>query len=150
MKDTVVVRINGPLERVAELFADPSKNTSWMDDVERYEPLSGEQGMPGSTYRLIPRKGSMVFTATVVDRKLPRELRLRLEASSVAVDVHATLSTLANGQTRLVSEEEFEFKGLAKLFSVFARPAIRKAHRQHMEAFKQFAERKLDIGSAAT
>lgn len=150
MKDTVVVRINGPLDRVAELFADPSNNTSWMDDVERYEPLSGEQGMPGSTYRLIPRKGSMVFTATVVERKLPRELRLRLEASNVGVDVHATLSTLANGQTRLVSEEEFEFKGLAKLFSVFARPAIRKAHRQHMEAFKQFAERKLDIGSAAT
>ena len=149
MKDTVVVRINGPLERVAELLADPSKNTSWMDDLERYEPLSGEQGMPGSTYRLIPRKGSLVFTATVVERKLPRELRLRLEASSVAVDVYATLSTLANGQTRLVSEEEFEFKGLAKLFSVFARPAIRKAHRQHMEAFKQFAERKLDIGSAA-
>ena len=149
MKDTVVVRINGPLEKVAELFADPSKNTSWMDDVERYEPLSGEQGMPGSTYRLIPRKGLLVFTVTVLERKLPREWRLRLEAASVAVEVHATLATLANGQTRLVSEEEFEFKGLAKLFSLFARPAIRKAHRQHMEAFKQFAERKLDIGSAA-
>lgn len=149
MKDTVVIRISAPLEKVAELFADPSNNTSWMDDVERYEPLSGEQGMPGSTYRLIPRKGWLVFTATVLERKLPRELRLRLEAPSVVVDVHATLSTIATGQTRLVSEEEFEFKGLAKIFSLFARPAIRKAHRQHMEAFKQFAERKLDIGSVA-
>ena len=149
MKDTVVVRISGPLEKVAKLFADPRSNTTWMDDVERYEPLSGDQGMPGSTYRLIPRKGSLVFTATVLERNLPHELRLRLEASSVAVDVHATLSALATGQTRLVSEEEFEFKGLAKIFSLFARPAIRKAHRKHMEAFKEFAERQLDIGSAA-
>ena len=144
-----MVRISGPLEKVAELFADPSKSTAWMDDLERYEPLSGQQGMPGSTYRLIPRKGSMVFTATVLERKLPHELRLKLEAANVTVDVHSTLSTIATGQTRLVSEEEFEFKGLAKIFSLFARPAIRKAHRHHMEAFKQFAERQLDIGSAA-
>ena len=74
MKDIVVVEIDAPQERVAALYADPENTTKWMDDVERYEPLSGEQGMPGSTYRLIPKQGSMVFTATVVKRNLPSEL----------------------------------------------------------------------------
>ena len=141
MKDTAVVEIAAPQDKVAELFVDPRNNTAWMEDVARYEPLSGQQGMPGSTYRLIPKKGSMVFTATVVERTLPNTLRLSLDASNVTVDVRTTLSPIAADRTRLVSEEEFRFKGLSRIFSLFARPAIRKAHRQHMEAFKQFAER---------
>ena len=141
MKDTVVVEINAPLEKVAALFADPENNTKWMDDVERFEPLSGEQGMPGSTYRLIPKQGSLVFTATVVRRNLPSELRLSLDATNVTVDVNAALSALPEGRTRLESEEEFKFKGFwSKVFSVLARPSIRKAHRKHIEAFKRFAE----------
>ena len=144
MKDIVVVEIDGPLEEVAALYADPANNTKWMEDVGRYEPLSGEQGMPGSSYRLIPKQGSMIFTARVVSRNLPHELRLRLEAGNATVDVHATLSTLADGRTKLVSEELFEFKGVwNKLFGLLARPAIRKAHRKHIEALKHFAERRL-------
>ena len=49
MKSTVTVDIDAPQEMVAALLADPSKNVKWMDDIERSEPISGEQGMPGST-----------------------------------------------------------------------------------------------------
>jgi hypothetical protein len=60
----------------------------------------------------------MLFTATVVRRELPRELRLRLEAPTVTVDVHGTLSALPDGRTRLVSNEAFQFKGFwSKAFS---------------------------------
>ena len=141
MKDIVVVEINAPQQKVAALYADPENNTKWMDDVGRYEPLSGEPGMPGSTYRLIPKQGSMVFTATVVGRNLPHDLQLNLEASNVTVEVFGTFSTLTDGRTRLVSEEEFTFKGFwSRLFGLFARRSIRKAHRKHIEAFKRFAE----------
>jgi Polyketide cyclase / dehydrase and lipid transport len=141
MRSIVVVDINAPQKQVAALYADPGNNPKWMDDLERYEPLSGDQGTPGSTYRLIPKRGSMVFTATVVSRNLPDELRLRLDSSSATVDVHGTLSTLADGRTRLVSEEVFKFKGIwNSVFGLLARPAIRKAHRGHIEAFKRFAE----------
>lgn len=142
MKSIVAVDINAPQEEVAALFANPGNNAKWMEEVERYEPVSGEQGMPGSTYRLIPNKGSMVFTATVVSRNLPNKLRLRLEASNVTVDVRGTMSTLPGSGTRLVSEEVFKFKGVwSWVFGLLARRAIRKAHRTHMEAFKRFAER---------
>jgi polyketide cyclase/dehydrase/lipid transport protein len=141
MNSTVVVDIDAPQEMVAALFADPSKNVKWMEDVERSEPISGEQGMPGSTYRLVPKKGSMLFVATVVSRSLPNELRLTLDASNVTLDMHGTLSTLPDGRTRLVSEEEFRFKGLWRAaFGLLAWSAIRKAHRRHIEAFKRFAE----------
>jgi hypothetical protein len=141
MNSTVIVDIDAPQEMVAALLADPSKNVRWMDDVERSEPISGEQGMPGSTYRLVPKKGSMLFVATVVSRSLPNELRLTLDASNVTAAVHGTLSTLSDGRTRLISEEEFKFKGLWSIaFGLLARRAIRKAHRRHIEAFKRFAE----------
>lgn len=36
--------------------------------------------MPGSTYRLVPKSGAMIFVATVVSRDLPNEICLSLDA----------------------------------------------------------------------
>jgi hypothetical protein len=141
MKNVIELDINLPQERVAALFADPRNTTKWMDDVERYEPISGEPGMPGSTYRLVPKTGKMVFVATVISRTLPNEARLTLDASSVSVSVTGTFVAVSPDRTRLVSEEVFSFKGLFnKLFGFVAQGSIRNAHRRHMEAFKRFAE----------
>src|SRR5437899_2684920 len=130
-----------PRERLAALFVDPARMTQWMDDVDRVEAISGEPGTPGSKYRLVPKKGSMVFVATVVARDLPRESRLILEAPNVAVSVKGTLVALSSDRTRLVSEEVFSFKGLVgKVFGFLAQKSIRYAHRRHIEAFKRFAE----------
>jgi hypothetical protein len=141
IKSTVTLEIGRPQAQVAELYADPRLATRWMDDLERVEPVSGELGLPGSQYRLVPKKGKMVFVATVLARDLPREVRLRLEASNATVLVTGRLHSLSTDRTRLVSEEVFRFEGLFNtLFGFFAQGAIRKAHRRHMEAFKVFAE----------
>ena len=141
MKSVVELDINRSQERVATLFADPENNPKWMGDLARYEPLSGQPGMPGSTYRLVPKKGEMVFLATIVSRNLPNEIRLSLVASNVTVSITARFIQLSVEKTRLVSEEEFSFKGLVgKLVGFFAQGSIRKAHRRHIEAFKRFAE----------
>jgi hypothetical protein len=142
MKSVVQLDIDVPRAPLAALFTDPELNTQWMDDIERIEPISGQLGKPGSRYRLVPKKGSMVFVATVVARDLPRESRLNLEASNVVVSVKGTLTALSPNRTRLVSEELFTFKGLLnKAFGFLAQRSIKKAHRQHMESFKRFAER---------
>lgn len=141
MKSIVELDINRSQQQVAMLFADPENNPKWMDDLARYEPLSGQPGMPGSTYRLVPKKGEMVFLATIVSRNLPNEIRLSLDASNVTVSITARFIQLSVEKTRLVSEEEFSFKGLVgKLVGFFAQGSIRKAHRRHIEAFKRFAE----------
>ena len=52
---------------------------------ERVEKISGQLGMPGSKYRLVPKKGKMVFVATVLARNFPTNLIESLEASNVTV-----------------------------------------------------------------
>jgi hypothetical protein len=91
MRSIIELEINVPQAKLAELLADPENNTKWMDDIERYEPISGPPGMPGSKYRLVPKTGKMLFTATVVGRDLPDESRLILEASNVVVSVRDNL-----------------------------------------------------------
>lgn len=141
MKSVVEVEIDKPLERVAELFADPGNNPKWMHDLARYEPLSGDQGMPGSTYRLVPKEGDRIFVGTVIERNLPIELRLNLEGSTVDVAIKGTFSPLSSGRTKLVSEEIFTFKGANnETVSVATQDAIRSAHRRHINDFKIFAE----------
>jgi hypothetical protein len=111
MKSVVEVEISLPQKEAAELYADPRLNSTWMHDIARYEPLSGEEGMSGSTYRLVPKEGDMIFIATVVERNLPDELRLHLEASEVEVEVKGTFISLSPIRTKFISEEVFTFKG---------------------------------------
>jgi hypothetical protein len=139
MRDVVQINIAASLGSVAQRFGDPRNSPRWMTDLKRYEPISGEQGAPGSKYRLVTDR--LDFVATVVEKKLPRSVKLRLEAPDVSVDIDATFSALPSGATRLVSTEEFSFRGLrGKVAGLFARRAIHRVHRRQMEAFKQFVE----------
>lgn len=148
-KSVVEVEIGVPRDRVVELFTRPELIPEWMDDVARYEPVSGEPGTPGSQYRLVPRSGSMEFVATVLELNLPGEVRMRLDGSSATVLVTARFSALPSCRTRLVSEETFWFAGLfGTLFGPLALGVIRDAHHRHMEAFRRFAESRAPVPSA--
>jgi hypothetical protein len=141
MKSVVEVEIKRPQKEAAELYADPRNNPKWMHDIARYEPLSGEGGMPGSTYRLVPKEGEMIFVATVVERNLPDELKLHLEASDVEVEVKGTFSSLSPTSTKFISEQVFTFKvAEAETVSPAVKEDIKTAHRRHIEDFKRFAE----------
>src|ERR1043166_6326544 len=87
MKSVVELEIAAPQARVATLLADPQPAPRWMNDVARYEPLEGTPGMPGTRYRLVPKKGSRTFVATVLTRDLPTAASVRLEAANVTVIV---------------------------------------------------------------
>jgi hypothetical protein len=142
VKSTVIIDVDAPPKDVANLFADPSINVQWMHEFDRYEPVSGKQGMPGSVYRLIPKSGDMLFTATVVKR-FPDQIHLNLEADNVTVEIHGTIKTLENGRTRLISKENFKFKGVwNKVYGTLSHPAIHNGHRRQIKAFKAFAELK--------
>jgi hypothetical protein len=140
MKDIVAVEIDAPQAKVAELFADPGNNPEWMEDLKAYEPLTGEPGLPGSTYRLAQGDGGLTFTATVIARDLPREVRLALDSPKVAVSIRTTFGK-SDRRTRLVSTERFRFKGVfGPVLGWLARRSIHRAHSRQMQAFKRFAE----------
>ena len=141
MKSIVEVEINRPQKEAAELYADPRNNLKWMHDLARYEPLSGEEGMPGSTYRIVLKEGDLIFVATVVERNLPEQLKLHLQASDVDVDVTGTFSSLSPTRTKLISEEVFTFKEEEEeSVSPSVKDNIKATHRHHIEDFKRFAE----------
>jgi hypothetical protein len=140
MKSVVELEINATRDRVAALFSDPRNMVKWMDDMD-YEPLTGPQGEPGSTYHLGQRDG-MWFTATVLAKNLPKEMQLRLDLPDLEVAITDKFVALPSGHTKLTSTEDFRWKGiLSRLKGVFARGAMKRAHRRHMESFKQYAER---------
>ena len=139
MTSIVELEINKPKTEVERLFTDPANNPKWMHDLKGYEPISGEQGFPGSEYRLLPKKGSRVFTATVITRNAT-ELKLKLDAADVQVLITAQLIEQSLSKTKLISKEVFTFKGLFSLFGWLATPAIKSAHKKHMNDFKDFAE----------
>ena len=142
MKSVVELDINVPQSRAADLYMDPSNNPKWMDEIDRIEPISGTLGEPGSVYRMVPKRDDRVFVATVVAKDPPAETRLSLVAPDTSVSVTAKLHAVADGRTKLISEETFEFQGLlGRVIGLVASPAIRRAHRRHMESFKRFAER---------
>jgi hypothetical protein len=142
MRSVAVVDIEAPRTSVAERYADPRNNPKWMTDLERFEALNGDAGMPGSTYRLISEQPHLNFVATVIERRLPESVRIRLDAPSLSIDIHVTFSTLSPEKTRLTSTEVFRFKGLfGRAMSLFGRKAIHAAHQQQMNAFKAYAER---------
>jgi hypothetical protein len=142
MMSRVELEINARHEPVAEAFAEPRNNPAWMDDIDRIEPLSGELGQPGSTYRIVPKRGNGIFVASVEKRALPVELKLSLDSPRVSVLIRDTFQRINDTQTKLISEEIFTFKGLfGRLAGLFGRRAIKRAHRRHMESFKRFAER---------
>jgi hypothetical protein len=141
LKSVIEVEIDRPLQDVAELFADPHNNTEWMQDVKRYEPVSGEQGLPGSTYRLVPKEGELMFLATVMKRNLPHELRVNFTAATVDMAMTARMAALSPTRTKLISEEEFTFKDSEnEPVDSSVKEAIKANHRRHIEAFKHFAE----------
>jgi hypothetical protein len=138
MKSIFETEINVPRAKLAEFYANPQNNVKWMEDLERSEYISGELGMPGSKYRFIPKKGTMVFTATVITRDIPNELQLILESPTVDVLVTAKFIVLSPEKTKFISEEVFTFKGFFnKAFGFLAKGAVTKAHHKHMEDFKK-------------
>ena len=140
MESVVQIEIGSPLSRVATLFADPRIAPKWMRDIKGVERISGDVGMPGSKYRLVPTEGNLEFVATVISRNLPREVSILLDHPTVSVSVTGTFAAVSPQRTLLTSREIFRFKGVNWVFGLFARRAIDKVHREQMENFKRYAE----------
>jgi len=143
MKSVVELDIQAPCEAVAALFADPANTPEWMHDIKRCEPIEGRMGMPDSRYRMVPKTGDMEFVATVLSRTLPDQVILRLDGKNIVVLVTDRFIATSPRTTRLVSEEDFRFTTpFSWISGFFAQSSIRKAHRQHIESFKEFAEKR--------
>ena len=143
MKYTTEIEINLPIEKVIELFDNPSNLKKWMEGLQSFEPISGTPGQAGTKSRLKFKMGKreieMIETITV--RNLPEEFSGTYEAKGVFNSVSNRFVALPENRTKYVSEQEFQFKGFMKIIGMLMSGAFKKQSFKYLNDFKTFAEK---------
>ncbi len=143
IKYTVSIDIDLPRPRVIELFDNPANLSHWMKGLQAFEPLSGQPGQPGAKARLVFQMGRrrMEMIETIVARNLPHEYTGTYEAPGVFNIVCNRFEELGPQRTRLISENEFQFRSLfMKVIGFLMKGAFPKQSLKYLADFKTFAE----------
>ena len=161
MKYTLWIEIALPLERVAQLLADPANIPKWLRGVVLHEPLNGLHGQVGTRSRVVMETGQQKFEGTeTITRREPADLRGIPKGSVVHFEreivgegmwsaVHERLTEAGANTTLWVSENEYRFSGLLmRLVGLLMPGTFRKQSLQHMQDFKAFAEQGQDVREA--
>jgi hypothetical protein len=134
--------INLPRDKVIELFDNPENLTKWMEGLQTFDHISGDQGKPGAISRLMfDHKGRRLeMIETILSRNLPEEFTGTYQTKGVINKVVNHFYADGPTRTRWVAKNEFQFSGLMNLMAIFMRSAFPKQSQHHMEKFKAFAE----------
>lgn len=158
MKYTVSIEIALPLERVAQLLADPANIPKWLRGVVLHEPLNGLHGQVGTKSRVVMETGQQKFEAIeTITRREPADLQNIPKGSVVHFEreivsegmwsaARERLTEVGPNTTFWESENEYRFSSLMmRLVGLLMPGAFRKQSQQHMQDFKAFAEQGKDI-----
>lgn len=144
MKYTQEIIINKPIKEVVALFDNSNNLYEWMEGLQKFEHLSGTPGEPGAKSKLLFKMGNreieMIETITV--RDLPTEFSGTYEANGVFNIQKNKFISISDNQTKHVTENEFQFKGVMMNLMGFLMPgAFKKQSYKYLKAFKTFAEK---------
>lgn len=158
MKYTESIEIALPLERVAQMLADPAHMPKWLRGLVLHEPLSGVHGQVGTRSRVVMQMGQQTFEATeTITRREPADLSSIPKGSVVHFEreivgegmwnaARERLTEIGPDTTLWVSENEYRFSGLLmRLVGLLMPGTFRKQSQQHMQDFKAFAEHGKDV-----
>ncbi|HET8670004.1 MAG TPA: SRPBCC family protein [Candidatus Saccharimonadales bacterium] len=161
MKYTVSIEIALPLERVAQLLADPANIPKWLRGVILHEPLNGLHGQVGTKSRVVMETGQQKFEVIeTITRREPADLRNIPKGSVVHFEreivgegmwsaAHERLTEAGPNTTLWESENEYRFSSLMmRLVGLLMPGTFRKQSLQHMQDFKAFAEQGQDVREA--
>ncbi|HYI58331.1 MAG TPA: SRPBCC family protein [Microlunatus sp.] len=160
MKYTVSIEIALPLERVAQLLADPAQLPKWLRGLVLHEPLNGMHAQVGTKSRVVMQMGQqkMEGTETITRREpanlrgIPRDSVVHFDREIVAKGMWSAarerLTEVGPETTLWASENEYRFGLPMRLVAPLMRGAFRKQSLQHMQDFKAFAEQGTDVRGA--
>lgn len=143
MKYTQEIIINKPIKEVVALFDNPNNLYEWMEGLQKFEHLSGTPGEPGAKSKLLFKMGNreIEMIETITARDLPTEFSGTYEANGVFNIQKNKFISIADNQTKHVTENEFQFKGVMMNLMGFLMPgAFKKQSYKYLKAFKTFAE----------
>ena len=161
MRFTDSVEIGLGREETARLLSDPDCLPKWLRGLVRHEPISGAHWEVGAVSKFVICHGSDETEAveTVTARRpvdlagLAGEDEVYFERELVAEGMlnitRDRLIELNPRRTRWESENEYRFDSLAwRVLAPVMRRAFQKQARLHMQDFKAFAERGVDVRTA--
>lgn len=144
MKYTQEIIINKPIKEVVALFDNPNNLYEWMEGLQKFEHLSGTPGEPGAKSKLLFKMGNreIEMIETITARDLPTEFSGTYEANGVFNIQKNKFISISDNQTKHVTENEFQFKGVMMKLMGFLMPgAFKKQSYKYLKAFKTFAEK---------
>jgi hypothetical protein len=158
MKQTVSIQIALPREQVVQLIADPANFAKWLRGLILHESISGAPGQVGARSRVVFQMGQQKFEGIeTITRREPTDLRQIPKAAVVQFDreivgegmwsvVRDRFTEAGPATTLWESESEYRFSGLLmRLVGLLMPGAFRKQSEGHMQDFKAFAERGIDV-----
>jgi len=151
MKYEVDEIIDLPRSKVIELFDSEENLFKWQKGLVAVEHLSGDKGEVGAKTKIIFEMGKrrVEMIETITEKSLPDLFTCTYEADSVFNIVNTRFVEEAPDKTRIISENEFRFSSIfMKLMGLFGKKMFSKTTCSYLEAFKNFAERGIDINAA--
>ncbi len=143
MKYTITLDVGVPVKKLIELFDNLENMYKWMEGLEKVEHLEGTPGTAGAKSKLIFQMGKrqVEMIETITAKNLPEEFSASYEAPGVFNIISNHFQEIDDSSTRYISEQEFQFQGLAMKVMGWVMPgAFKKQTLKHMMSFKVFAE----------
>ncbi|MHA1198921.1 MAG: SRPBCC family protein [Candidatus Heimdallarchaeaceae archaeon] len=141
MKYKTEVIINLPREKVIEKFDGFENMKKWQKGLKSYEHVSGEVGRTGAQTKLVYDGigRNVEIIETIIKRDLPNYFVAKYETKGVKNINYNHFHLETENSTKWVADNEFEFKGMMSLMSIFNRGEFKKQTLKDMIAFKDFA-----------
>lgn len=143
MKYTNEVEINLSRQRVIELFDSAENMKHWQPGLQSYEFLSGTPGQEGAKMRLRFKMNNreLEMIETITKRNFPDEFDGIYEAKGVYNIQKNRFIDLGPNKTKWISESEFRFSGIMKVFGFLFPGMFKKQSQKYLDLFKEFAEK---------
>ncbi|MEP1094561.1 MAG: SRPBCC family protein [Cyclobacteriaceae bacterium] len=142
MKYSIDILIDVPREKAAELIGNASNMKFWQKGFVSLDHISGEAGQPGAKSKLKYQMGKreVEMVETITHKNLPEEFHANYETNGV-FNSQKNYFKEENGQTRWISEAEFQCSGFMRILAFFmGASTFKKQSTAYMEDFKAFAE----------
>lgn len=144
MKFNCSVIINQPVDKVAQLFADPKYLKEYQEGFIKKDLISGTAGQEGAISKMYYKTGKreMELTETITLNNLPKEFAASYHHKHMDNTMKCFFISLSDQQTRYDSEIEYTaFRGfIPKMLGLFFKRMFKKQAQQWLDNFKAFAE----------
>ncbi len=147
MKYQGSIEINAPLQKVAELFANPKNLKEYQEGFVRKELISGTEGEKGAVSKLYYQHGKhkMELVETITSNQLPHSFEAHYHHKHMDNSMKCTFTALTDKVTQYQTDVKYTRINwiMPRLIAILFPSMYRKPGERWMRNFKVFVEKSL-------